>query len=40
MGPKFLQLLLARSAMIRTKWEALLRVERVSGPLANPDVLR
>lgn len=39
MGSRFLHLLRARSDTIRTQWEALLRVERVSGPLANPDVL-
>jgi hypothetical protein len=29
----------ARSIAIRDRWERLLRVERVSGPLANPDSL-
>lgn len=39
MGSRFSHLLRARSDAIRSQWEALLRVEYVSGPLANPDVL-
>ena len=39
MQPKLLSKLRARSAAIRSQWEALLRVEPVTGPLANPDVL-
>lgn len=39
MSPERVRELRARSASIRERWEALLRVEPVSGPLANPDAL-
>lgn len=39
MAPDLLDLLRARTPEIRERWEALLRIERVSGPLANPDAL-
>ena len=39
MTPALLQGLRARHTAIRNQWEALLRVERMSGPLANPDTL-
>lgn len=39
MSPELLQHLRARGAAIRGRWEALLRIERVNGPLANPDIL-
>lgn len=39
MAPLFLKELKARSAIIRGRWEALLRVEGVPSPLANPDML-
>jgi len=39
MTPAFLQGLRARRSAIRNQWEALLRVEGMSGPLANPDTL-
>jgi hypothetical protein len=39
MTPELRQELRARSAPIRERWETLLRIERVSGPLANPDAL-
>lgn len=35
----FLHQLRGRAAIIRERWEALLRVEPVNGPLANPDAL-
>ncbi len=39
MAPDFVYLLRARSDAICAQWETLLRVEPVSGPLANPDSL-
>lgn len=39
MAPDLLQKLRARDSAIRERWETLLRIERVSGPLANPDAL-
>ncbi len=39
MAPRILHYLRARRTAIITQWEALLRVERVNGPLANPDTL-
>lgn len=39
MSPTFLRTLRARRATIRSRWEALLRIERVVTPLANPDAL-
>jgi hypothetical protein len=39
MTPDLLQCLRANSAAIHVKWETLLRMEPVSGPLANPDAL-
>jgi len=39
MSPAFLRTLRARRATIRSRWEALLRIERVTTPLANPDTL-
>lgn len=39
MTPDLLENLRANTAKIRDRWEALLRVERVNGPLANPDAL-
>jgi hypothetical protein len=39
MSPELLDLLRARSGSIRDRWEALLRIERVNTPLANPDAL-
>jgi hypothetical protein len=39
MTPERLCHLRARSAAIRDRWEALVRVEPVSGPLANPDAM-
>ena len=39
MSPQLLDLLRARLAPIRQRWEALLRIERVNTPLANPDAL-
>lgn len=35
----FIRTLRAQRAKIRTRWEALLRVEKVNTPLANPDAL-
>lgn len=39
MAPDLVQQLRQSAADIRRRWEALLRIERVSGPLANPDAL-
>lgn len=39
MDSVLLQHLRARDAVIRERWEALLRIERVNSPLANPDIL-
>lgn len=39
MSPTLLQQLRAQSATIHVRWETLLRMEPVSGPLANPDAL-
>jgi hypothetical protein len=39
MDSDILQQLRGRGAAIRERWEALLRIERVNGPLANPDIL-
>ncbi len=39
MHPKVLQQLQARSAAIHVRWETLLKMEPVTGPLANPDAL-
>lgn len=39
MLPAHLRTLRARRATIRSRWEALLRIERVTTPLANPDTL-
>jgi hypothetical protein len=39
MSPRTLQQLRARATAIRDQWEAMLRVEPVNGPLANPDTL-
>ena len=40
MSPEFLHLLRARSPEIQRQWETLLRIEPVSGPLANPEALK
>lgn len=37
--PERLRSLQSRDPAIRNRWEALLRIEPVSGPLANPDAL-
>ena len=39
MQEAFIRTLTARRAQIRARWEALLRIERVNSPLANPDTL-
>jgi hypothetical protein len=39
MDQTLISALRARTSTIRDRWEALLRVEHVSGPLANPDTL-
>src|SRR5829696_4499179 len=39
MAPQFVVKLQTRAASIRERWESLLRVEPVNGPLANPDAL-
>ncbi len=39
MSPEFLQQLRARTIDIGERWRALLHIEPVSGPLANPDAL-
>jgi hypothetical protein len=39
MHEKTIRALQARRAQIRTRWEALLRIEKVTTPLANPDTL-
>ena len=39
MSPVLLQQLRAQSATVHVRWETLLRMEPVSGPLANPDAL-
>lgn len=39
MQDDFIRALRGRRAEIRTRWEALLRIERVNTPLANPDAL-
>ena len=39
MTPERLRYLQTRATSIRSRWEVLLRVEPVSGPLANPDAL-
>ena len=39
MPPEILDRLRARSATIHVRWEALLRIEPVASPLANPDAL-
>lgn len=39
MTPDLLNRLKTTSAEIRFRWEALLRAQRVTGPLANPDAL-
>lgn len=39
MSPAFFQQLRAQSATLHVRWETLLRMEPVSGPLANPDAL-
>lgn len=39
MDAETIERLRARSPLIREHWETLLRIERVSGPLANPDAL-
>ena len=39
MQDELMSALLARRSQIRGRWEALLRVERASSPLANPDAL-
>ena len=39
MDDSLISALRARTSTIRDRWEALLRVENVSGPLANPDTL-
>lgn len=39
MHEKTIRALQARRAKIRTRWEALLRIEKVTTPLANPDTL-
>jgi hypothetical protein len=39
MSPRLMQAVRRRSAAIRQRWEVLLRLERISSPLANPDTL-
>jgi hypothetical protein len=39
MQDPFVRVLSARRPQIRARWEALLRIERVNTPLANPDAL-
>lgn len=39
MHESFLRALLTQRAALRQRWEALLRAERVTSPLANPDAL-
>ncbi|HVU35988.1 MAG TPA: hypothetical protein VHE61_21280 [Opitutaceae bacterium] len=39
MTPEILQQLRDRATDVRARWEALLRIEPTSGPLANPDTL-
>ncbi len=39
MSPERLRDLRTRSPVIRQRWETLLRVEPINGPLANPDAL-
>ena len=39
MYEKIIKALQARRAQIRARWEALLRIEKVTTPLANPDTL-
>lgn len=39
MQEAFIRTLSARRALIRSRWEAFLRIERVNTPLANPDAL-
>jgi hypothetical protein len=39
MQETFIRTLRAQRAQIRTRWEGLLRVEKVNTPLANPDTL-
>lgn len=39
MQDKFTRVLIAHRSQIRARWEALLRIERVNTPLANPDTL-
>lgn len=39
MTPELLQILRVREPTLRERWEALLRIEPVNGPLANPDAL-
>lgn len=39
MQETFIRTLSARRTQIRARWEALLRIERVNTPLANPDTL-
>ena len=39
MEPLLVKSLRSRCAAIQMRWETLLRIERVNGPLANPDAL-
>ncbi len=39
MDEKFIQTLRSQRVQIRARWEALLRIEKVNTPLANPDML-
>jgi len=39
MQEAFIRTLTTRRSQIRARWEALLRIERVNSPLANPDTL-
>jgi hypothetical protein len=39
MEPELVQRLRARRAQIHARWEAFLRLEKATGPLANPDTL-
>jgi hypothetical protein len=40
MSPEFLSALRTRGAEIQDRWRTLLRIEPVSGPLANPEALQ
>src|SRR5258708_9894049 len=39
MQDEFLRVLIARRGDLHARWEALLRIERINTPLANPDAL-